>query len=237
MKNSVLFICLFLAFSSCAPDPQTAQEKIRVSGEGKIRVKPNMLTLTLQVSFTQPRMADAVRLTQETVDSVITILGQYGNLEKDLKTSSISADKEYTYNGRTTVFVGYQAEQSMDFVLNDISKFTELTGRLLQTKINSISQLQFGHTQADSLFREADLLAYDDAYKSASKLSQRANVTLGRLLFLSNTSETGGSNHSSHVMRQEMNTYAKGMGGNGFKISPEVLEFKRTVVSEYELKP
>lgn len=232
---TILLSALFII--SCVPDKATNQEKIRVTGEGKIRVKPNLVILTLQVSFTQPRMVDAVRLTQETVDSVVNILEQYGNLEQDLKTSSVSANKEYNYNGRTQVFVGYQAEQSIDFELKDISKFTELTGKLLQTKISSISQIQFGHTQADSLFREADLLAYDDALKSANKLCQRANVSLGRLLFLSNIGGSGGQGDRSFVVQEAMNTYAKGYGGGGFKISPEVLEFKRNVVSEYALKP
>src|SRR5690606_17912009 len=126
MKRLPILLCtLFLI--SCTPDKPANQEKIRVTGDGKIRVKPNRITLTLQVAFTQPRMVDAVRLTQETVDSVVNILGQYGNLEQDLKTSSVSANKEYNYNGRTQVFVGYQAEQSVDFELKDISKFTELT--------------------------------------------------------------------------------------------------------------
>ncbi|WP_192823368.1 SIMPL domain-containing protein [Rufibacter sp. LB8] len=238
MKNALLLLSLLLAFTSCTQEKTQNQERIRVSGEGKIRVKPNMLIITLQVAFTQPRMADAVRQTQQTVDSVVSILGQFGNLGKDLKTSSVSANKEYSYNTGRSVFVGYQASQSIDFVLNDITKFTELTAKLLQTKISSISQLQFGHTQADSLFREADLLAYDDAFKSANKLTKRANVTLGRMLYLSNTSDPSSSGSgATSVMRQEMNAEAKGFGGSGFKISPEVLEFKRMVVSEYEIKP
>jgi uncharacterized protein YggE len=113
--------------------------KIRVSGEGKIRVMPNLVILTINVSFTKPRMVDAVRKTQETVDSVILILEKFGKKDLDIKTSSISANKDYEYTGNTNKFMGYQAQQTIDFVLNDISKFTELTGKLLETKINSIS--------------------------------------------------------------------------------------------------
>jgi hypothetical protein len=42
----------------------------------------------------------------------------------------------------------------------DINRFTDLTAKLLATKINGISQVEFGHSKADSLLREADLLAY-----------------------------------------------------------------------------
>lgn len=232
-KYALLFLSVFLL--SCNKEGNHQSEKIRVTGEGKIRVKPDLVILTLSVSFTKPRMVDAVRATQETIDSVVSILEKFSTNENDIKTSSISANKEYSYNTRTPVFIGFQAEQSNEFVLNDIQKFTELTGRLLETKITSISHIQFGHSKSDSLFREADLLAYDDALKSAKKLCNRANVKLGKLTFMTNVQgkqEYGTDNH----MYEEINTYSKGFGGRGFKISPEVLEFKRTLISEYEIE-
>ncbi|WP_207425027.1 SIMPL domain-containing protein [Pedobacter sp. SYSU D00535] len=232
MKYALSFICLLL--SACNFRPHQKAETIRVTGEGKIRAKPDLVILTLQVSFTQPRMADAVRMTQQTVDSVLNILGRYSSNENDIKTSSISANKHYEYNGRANVFAGYQAEQSIDFVLHDIRKFTELTGNLLATKISSISQIQFDHSKADSLFREADLLAYDDALQSAKKLSSRANVELGKLVYISNAGSAA-TDHSGYSSNDEIQTFAKGYGGNGFKISPEVMEFRRTIISEYEI--
>jgi uncharacterized protein YggE len=180
-------------------------------------------------------MVDAVRLTQETVDSVVNILEQFGNRDNDIKTSSISANKNYNYAGNREIFVGYQAEQSIDFVLNDIQKFTVLTGKLLETKINSISQIQFGHSKSDSLFREAELLAYDDAYKSAGKLCTRADVILGKLISLTNTEGGNSNDPESYSTGERINTYSKAYGGRGFKISPEVLEFRRTIISEYEI--
>ena len=234
MKYSLPFFCLLLA--ACAGTTNKNPETIRVTGEGKIRAKPDLVILTLQVSFTQPKMVDAVRLTQHTLDSVLTILSGYRTNENDIKTSSISADKHYQHNGRMNVFTGFRAEQSVDFVLHDIRKFTELTGKLLETKINSISQIQFDHSKADSLFREADLLAYDDALQSAKKLGNRAGVKLGKLVFLSNAGASNGSDDSRYTSYDEIQTFAKGYGGRGFKISPQVMEFKRTIISEYEIE-
>ena len=117
--------------------------------------------------------------------------------------------------------------------MNDISKFTELTGKLLETKINSIAQIQFNHSKADSLVREAGLLAYDDALKSANKLTARANIKLGKILFISNDLTKG--NSEGYSTGESIDTYSKGYGGRGFKISPEVIEFKRTIITEYEI--
>src|SRR5215471_390025 len=186
MNKTIMLLPCLVFLLSCTDSKQTPNS-IKVSGEGKVRVEPDLVILTIEVSFVQPRMADAVRLSQQTVDSVVNILSSFGNRQNDIKTSSISANKEYNYDRDRPVFVGYKAEQSIDFVLNDITRFTDLTAKLLTTKINSISQVQFGHSKADSLLREADLLAYDDAVKSARKLCDRANVKLGKLLYLTNT--------------------------------------------------
>lgn len=199
---------------------------------------PNLVILTISVSFTKPRMVDAVSETQQTVDAVVSILEKFGRKDLDIKTSSISANKEYDYNGSARIFIGYSAEQTIDFVLNDITKFTELTGKLLETRISSITRIQFNHSKADSLLREADLLAYDDALKSAKKLTNRANVNLGKLLFVSNiliNNEDEYNDSYSIANGGRINTYGKGFGGRGFVISPEVIEFKRSISVEYQI--
>jgi uncharacterized protein YggE len=232
MKKKLLFFALLMMLISCSTNNDKTK-RIRVSGEGKIRIMPNLVILTIDVSFTNSRMVEAVRQTQETVDSVLLILEEFGNKQQDIKTSSISANKHYEYIGNTQKFVGFQASQTVDFVLNDISKFTLLTGKLLGTKINSISQIQFGHSKSDSLFREADLLAYDDALKSANKLADRANAKVGKLLFVSNNSTS--SNNELYSSGNSIDTYNKAYGGRGFKIAPEVLEFRRVITAEYEI--
>lgn len=230
-----MYLPAMILLASCGSAVKQEEKSIKVIGEGKIRVKPDKVTLSLNVSFTRPRMADAVSLAQATVDSVVAILEKFSTNENDIKTSSISADKAYEYNGRREVFIGYSASQSIDFVLNDLDRFTDLTGKLLETKINSIANIQFGHTKADSLLREADLLAYDDALKSANKLCTRADVKLGRLVHITNV-EGDHSSYEGYSYGERINTYNKAYGGRGFRISPEVLEFGKTVISEYSIE-
>jgi uncharacterized protein len=232
MHKIVLAALSFLLLLSCN-DAQKNSATIKVSGEGKIRIMPNLINLTISIEFVQPRMADAVRLSQETADSVVAILRQFAD-QNDIKTSNISANKDYDYSRGHSVFIGYKADQSIDFVLRDISRFTNLTARLLTTRINAITEVQFGHSKSDSLLREADLLAYDDAQKSAHKLCERANVKLGKLVYLTNTGEpeTGEPMYSN---MGNINTFNKSYGGAGFKLSPEVLVFSRKVISEYQI--
>ena len=234
---AMFFICLssIILITSCGLVSKESENRIRVSGEGKIRIMPDQVTLTINTAFTKPRMVDAVRETQATVDTVIALLQKYGHQKEDIKTSSVSANKDYQYIGNTNKFIGYQAQQTIDFVLHDLSKFTELTGKLLETKISGIGSISFDHSKADSILREADLIAYDDALKSAKKLASRADVKIGKLLFLSN--DGSASNESTQYRTgMALETFNKGYGGEGFKIAPEVLEFKRTIFTEFEIK-
>lgn len=234
---TLFFICLsgIMVVLSCDRAAKEGENRIRVSGEGKIRIMPDQVTLTINTAFTKPRMVDAVRETQATVDTVIALLQKYGNKKEDIKTSSVSANKDYQYIGNTNKFIGYQAQQTIDFVLHDLSKFTELTGKLLETKISGIGSISFDHSKADSILREADLIAYDDALKSAKKLASRADVEIGKLLFLSND---GSASNQLTQFRTGMalETFNKGYGGEGFKVAPEVLEFKRTIYTEFEIR-
>lgn len=224
-----------LLYTSCQSSSSTEKDSIQVRGEGKIRVMPDQVTLTISAGFSKPRMADAVKETQSTVDTVIHILQSYGNKEKDIKTSSISANKDYQYVGNQYKFTGYQAQQTIDFVLHDLSKFTELTAKLLDTKISSIAQIQFSHSKQDSLLREADLMAYDDAHKSATKLAKRADVKLGKLINISND-EVSGKFPIGYQSNASMETYNKAFGGEGFKIAPEVIEYNRNISVSFAIK-
>jgi uncharacterized protein YggE len=61
---AALSVFLLLSCNDAQKNPAT----IKVSGEGKIRIKPDLINLTINIDFVQPRMADAVRLSQQTDD-------------------------------------------------------------------------------------------------------------------------------------------------------------------------
>ena len=92
-------------------------------------------------------------------------------------------------------------------------------------------ELEYSDRLLDELTRRHELLAYDDALKSANKLTTRANIKLGKLLFISNDNSNG-DEPEGYSSGGRINTYNKGYGGRGFKISPEVIEFKRIITTE-----
>jgi uncharacterized protein YggE len=156
----------------------------------------------------------------------------------DIKTSSISANKDYDYERDRSVFKGYQASQAVDITLKDISRFEKFTEEILATRISRIENLTFSNSKADSIMREVDLLAIDDARTSAGKICERTGVKLGKILDISNYGppDEDEQEWSSFRRRASIGLYGKGIGGRGFQVSPEILVYSKTAFITYEIE-
>jgi hypothetical protein len=66
-------------------------------------------------------------------------------------------------NANRSVFKGYSARQILEVRLRDIQQLDAFTEELLATKINSIGNVRYDHSKADSLLRVVNLKALSDA--------------------------------------------------------------------------
>jgi uncharacterized protein YggE len=218
--------------------PARSNRTISVIGIGKSKVLPDQVEVTIKAEFTRPAMKLAVTETQATMDEVLKVAKKYVKESFDIKTSSISSNKDYEYSRDKRVFKGYQASQSVDITLKDISRFEKFTEEMLATRISQIENLTFSHSKKDSILREVDLLAIDDAHHSALKICERTQVKLGKILKISNYGPQvdDGDNIYSEAPSEGLNVYAKAMRVRGFQISPEILEFSKAAFITYEIE-
>ena len=85
--------------------------------------------------------------------------------------------------------------------------------------------------------REVNLIALEDARKTAEKMCGKMNATLGEIVYLSNF-----ENRSNRQGKQyggtdyQMNLYNKSFGGEGFKMTAEILQFEDAAYASFELK-
>jgi len=94
------------------------------------------------------------------------------------------------FSGNKTLFLSLAAtkDNSTDFGtdtrnINQLEAFTE---ELLATKINSIGNVRYNHSKADSLLRVVNLEALSDAKLTAEKMCDQMQVTLGKAIYFSN---------------------------------------------------
>lgn len=231
--------CMWLGACQAPEKPAAVHRTINVVGIGKAKTLPDQVEVTIKAEFTRPAMRDAVKETQVTIDEVLLVARKYVKDALDIKTSSISANKDYDYDNRgKSIFKGYQASQAIDITLKDISRFEKFTEEILATRVSRIENLTFSNSQADSILREVDLLAIDDANNSARKICERTHVKLGPILHISNYGPTDDEEMNGNQARRHgsIGLYGKGIGGRGFQISPEILIYSKTAYITYGIE-
>ncbi|MFB9863767.1 SIMPL domain-containing protein [Rufibacter immobilis] len=227
--SGACILLLLLGFASCQPNISQEKRQVKVLGYGSVTTYPDYAEISVEASFTKDRMKVAVQEVQSVTNEVMTLAKRYTKAPEDVRVSSISANKAYDYvNGREK-FLGYNSSQSVTIKISDLKQLEAFMEELLKTRINSIQRLQYSHTKADSLRREASALALADATKAADQLCKATNVTRGEVLEISNYQNLENSNQGQ-LAEQNVNVglYGKGFGGDGFKITPELLRFKGT---------
>ncbi len=224
-------------FFSC--QSKNEPRSISVTGTAKMKVVPDMVEVSLRAYTVKPAMRDAVAETQTAVNEILAVCKRYVTDPADIKVSSISTNKAYEYRNNSDQFIGYDAEQVLEVTLKNISQIERFTEELLATKISKIENVRYGHTKADSLLREVNLMALEDARKTAEKMCGKMNAGLGELMYLSNFERgSGAATGGTYYGRQEydMNLYNKSFGGSGFKMTAEILEFGDEAFASFRLK-
>ncbi len=215
-----------LGLGACQPAPiATTPRQVRSVGYGHVTVYPDYAELTVDAAFTRPRLKDAVAEVQRVVDQVLTLSKRYAQGRDDVRVSSTSSNKEFDYVKGKEVFTGFNSTQSVTVRINDLRRLSPYLEELLATPISRIKDLSYGHSQADSLRREADVLALADAVKTADKMCAALHLTRGEVMDVSGNSSPTSSNTNGDQPSADIELYSKSFGGRGFKVSPELLRF------------
>jgi uncharacterized protein YggE len=220
-----------LGLTACQPGQTStvAPRQVKSIGFGSVTAYPDYAELTVDAAFTRPKLKDAVAEVQAVIDQVLALSKRYAPEPNTVRVSSTSSNKEFTYVKDKEVFVGFNSSQSVTVRINDLHRLSPYMEELLATRISRIKSLNYGHSQADSLRREADMLALTDAAKTADKMCAALHVHRGEVLEASDYagSEGGGSDDWGRPA-SSIELYGKGFGGRGFRINPELLRFNST---------
>lgn len=229
---------LLLAACSAAPQSAAPVRQVQVSGFGVVTAYPDLAEITVEVSFTKPRLRDATTETQAVVEQVIAVSRPFVNTKDGLRVSHVSTNKEYTYVRGKEVFAGFAATQSLTVQLADLNRLEAYMEALLNTRISRIRSLSYSHTKADSLTREAQAIALRNALKSADKVCGVLGATRGPVLTVMEEGSGGERNVSGgwETHSVDMELYGKSMGGRSFKLTPELMHFGGSVQATVALQ-
>jgi len=184
MKKSIMIILTLVVTGMSAQEVKQVPQ-ISVTGEGRIKVVPDRVEISLGVNNFGKDAAEVKKLNDETVDKVLKYIKKFGVPESDFKTTQVSLNKTYDYEKKKQT---YQASQSISIVLKDITKYDELMMGLVDNGINSIDNVEFKSSKMEQHKSEARKLAILDAKKKAEDYVSVLNQKVGKAILITDNS-------------------------------------------------
>ena len=110
---------------------------IRVTGKGRIKVKPDMTRITLSLEGIYPEYGETLRRSSQDTERLKDLLAGFGFERSDLKTLNFSVDTEYESDkdkgAYTQRFVGYEL---CDIMKADVESEHHRHGKVAYARTN-----------------------------------------------------------------------------------------------------
>lgn len=186
MKKALLILSiLFISMSYGQEVKQVPQ--INVSGEGKVKVIPDQATITVTVETKGNNAKDVKKQNDEKIDAVLKFIKKMNVAPSDYKTQRVSLNPQYDYEKKKH---NYNATQTIEILLRDLSKYDELMEGLVDQGINRIDAVTFQSSKLAQYQSEARKLAMKEAKIKAEDYVSVLGQKVGRAMTISDNSQT-----------------------------------------------
>lgn len=185
MKKTFLLLAILLTGFTQAQEIKQVP-MINVSGEGKIKVVPDQAFIVVSVETKGNIAKDVKKQNDATVEAVIKAIKSSKLLKEDVQTSRISLNPVYDYGKKK---YSYNATQSIEILLRDLSIYDELMESLVDSGINGISSVEFKSSKLAQHQSEARKQAMLDAKRKAEDYVSVLNQKAGKAITISDNTQ------------------------------------------------
>lgn len=186
MKKALLILSLLFISMSYGQEVKQVPQ-INVSGEGKVKVIPDQATIAVTVETKGNNVKDVKKQNDEKIDAVLKFIKKMNVAPADYKTQRVSLNPQYDYEKKKH---NYNATQTIEILLRDLSKYDELMEGLVDQGINRIDAVTFQSSKLAQYQSEARKLAMKDAKLKAEDYVSVLGQKVGRALTISDNSQT-----------------------------------------------
>lgn len=161
-KNLIIALTFFMALGQM--NAQETKPMITVMGEGKVKVVPDQVSISVSVESKGTKAADVKKENDTKVDAVLKYIKKMGIDAKDFQTTRVSLNDQYDYEKKKH---NYVAVQSIQILVKDLSKYDALMEGLVDSGINNIGNIDFQSSKIEMHKSEARKLAIQNAKAKA----------------------------------------------------------------------
>ena len=177
------------------------QVGVWVNGVGTVVTKPDIAILSLGVEAKSATVSKARNQAAVAMNAIVEFLIAKGVADRDIRTESFNISPQYSYQDKVDsygnrtnqrVLTGYQVVNTASVKVRNLSKI----GALLDGAVKAgrdlvrVNGIRFSVDDPDPLKVQARKLAVQQAVQKAEELTKNAGVTLGRLVYISESSST-----------------------------------------------
>jgi uncharacterized protein YggE len=173
-----------------AERPDLAAATIRVTGTGRVNVRPDIADLRLGVTITAKTVAAAREANGAAMSAVIDALRAMGIAEDDIQTANLNLSPAYDYSANTNPprLVGYTYTNTVAVTLRELAQVARAIDGALEAGATSLESITFRVADPSLAEQQARELAVADARARAETLASAADV---RITGVATIEETG----------------------------------------------
>ena len=160
--------------------PAPVPHVLRVTGDARIRVPPDVAVIFAGVESTGRNLADVTREAASQMSRVLAALAEAGVRKSDIQTTrhNVSVERPWD-NGRPGPITGYTISDEARVTVRDLSKLAPIIERVTAAGSNSVRGLSFEKEDPTPERARALAQAYASARVKAEALARAAGVPWG----------------------------------------------------------
>jgi uncharacterized protein len=156
---------------------------VRVSGEGRVSVAPDVAIVLTGVETTGKQLAPAVADASARMRRVLDAVAKLGIAERDVQTTRHDVQVERPWeNGRPGDITGYTVADEVRIKVRDLSKVGAVLDRVVGVGSNAVRGLTFERDDPAPARADALARAVIAARAKAEAMAKAAGVALGEVL-------------------------------------------------------
>ena len=185
MKKTVLILAFILSFLAQAQEMKQIP-LIFVNGEGKIKVVPDEVAISVSVESKGTKAVDVKKENDIKIDAILKFIKKMNLDKKDYQTERVSLNDQFDYMKKKH---NYVATQTISINLKDLLKYDELMEGLMDAGINNINNVQFSSSKLNFYKSEARKLAMKDAKLKAEDYVSVLGQKVGKAFTITDNSQ------------------------------------------------
>jgi uncharacterized protein YggE len=185
MKKVVLFLTIMFMTMSYGQEIKQIPQ-INVNGEGKVKIAPDQVSISATVETKGNNAKDVKKQNDEKMDAVLKFIKKMNIPTADFRTKQVALNPQYDYEKKKT---SYNAVQTVEILVKDLSKYDELMEGLVQQGINRLDNVSFESSKLAQYQSEARKLAIKDAKAKAEDYVSVLGQKVGKAYTISDNSQ------------------------------------------------